>query len=288
MANGTYYLKAGDQKLGPFTEKQIIGGLRAGKISLFDSIFNNHTGGWVMILQHPDFHDYGISSEPIQDADIEPMDSIQVGSAGSEFTESYEGSALINTSVTEVGEPDYWYENSRPDNRYKFLDIVSLLKQRSFSEYTLIAKTPKGPWKPLIEWEEFSEKGISDFHRNAQVEIPDLSLRRKHPRFDCGKVFIFVFAGKGFKALCPEISKSGMSFIVTAPKCHTGEDLFVRFHENLDGRSFDAKAVVVSIRKVRVVHSANEYLRYSLRFTHLSESGRQIVTDLTGGPSALI
>lgn len=287
MAAAEYYLKAGEQRLGPFTERQIMGGLRAGKISLFDPIFNRQSGEWVMIMQHPDFHDYGTSSESVEEAAIEPVESIQVGLPTSEFTETFDGGMAANNIVSEVTEsPEYWYEKSRPDNLYKFLDIVSLLKQRSFSEHTMIAKNPNGPWKPLIEWDEFSEKAMADFQQNAQVELPDLSLRRKHPRFDCGKVFIFVIAGKGFKAFCPEISKSGMSFIVTGPKCQVGEELFVKFQDTLDDRNFDAKAVVVSIRKVRVVDSSSVYLRYSLRFTHLSEPGRQIVTDMTGGLTA--
>lgn len=275
-----YFLSSGNRKLGPFTERQITAGVRAGKISLFDHIYNRQTAAWVMLMQHPDFCDLD-AAELDGDDNEESGTPFHEGLAVPDFDEK----TVVRPDIGYEAVPDlerpYWYEKSHPDKAYKFLDLVSLLHKRTFFEHTLIAKTSQGPWKPVIDWDEFSVKSLAEFQQKANLNIPDFAIRRRYPRFDCGKNFIIVAQGKGFRVFCPDISQSGMSFIVKTPKVERHESLAVKFKDTLDNNNFDAKAVVVGLRRIRITDSGDEYIRYALRFTHFSVSGRKFISALT-------
>lgn len=270
-----YYLKSGDQKLGPFSEAQILEGLRTGKISLFDFIFNKQSNAWVMLMSHPDFCDteYRPASSVQDDEDGDSKDqTMTVGLLGQGFGVKPDAT-IENEILTEIGK-SYWFEKSDPARSYKYLDVVSLIHKGVFTEQTLVAKRTQGPWQPIIDWEDFSPSSLSQFKQIATAEVPEIRIRRRHPRFDLGKVFIFFVYGNAFKAFCPDISKYGLSFVVQSQRAEVDDEVYVKFSEDVADQSFDAKAVVVGFRKIRVADSGKVYIRYSLRFTHFSEAGK--------------
>lgn len=275
-----YYLKSGNEKLGPFTEKEIINGLRAGKISLFDMIFHNQKNVWVMVMQHSDFCDLEISPEGDQEEEGDPPSPLQIGLSLQEFVAPADFPANLEGDLDAGLERPYWFEKSNPGQAHKFLDILSLLHSKKFSEQTLLSRGPHGPWKPLLEWDDFSANSLSEFKRNTPGTIPDVSIRRKHARFDYGKTVIVATQAKAFKAFCPDISKSGMSFIATTLRLAIDENVFVKFGETLENNVFDVKAVVVGVRKIQVPDTGALYFRYALRFTHISENFKRRILDL--------
>lgn len=278
-----YFLMAGDQKIGPFTERQILQGIRSGKFSLFDNIFDKQKGAWVMMMQHPDFCDVEMSSNDDYDqgSDHSSADSGGLGLAATEFRENFDSNLDIANELLPELEHAYWYEKNLPEHPLRFLDIVSLLRARKFSEHTLISKSSEGPFRPLIQWDEFSAKSLAEYQSSSNSELPEVTIRRKAQRFDCGKVFIFVADGKAFKAFCTDISRTGMSFVVRTPKAFMDDSLHVKLSETMQDQKFDAKATVVGIRKIRVSESGDVYIRYAIRFTHISESGVKHIAELT-------
>lgn len=279
-----YYLKSGDQKLGPFSEAQISEGLSSGKISLFDFIFNKQSNSWVMLMAHPDFCDTEYRPESAvqdeEDAELKEQ-TMTFGLLGQNFSVKTEA-PVENEIVPEIGK-SYWFEKSNPAKSYKFLDVVSLIHKGIFTEQTLVSTTAQGPWQPIIDWEDFSPLSLSQFKRVATEEVPEVHIRRRHPRFDLGKVFIFFVYGNAFKAFCPDISKYGLSFVVQSHKAEIDDEVYVKFSDDISDQTFDAKAVVVGFRKIRVADSGKIYIRYSLRFTHFSESGKTKLLDWTRG-----
>lgn len=146
----------------------------------------------------------------------------------------------------------------------------------------MISKNPHGPWLPVINWEEFSPQSLENFKQASDAALPDVHIRRKSRRFSYGKVFVALSKkGTGFQIFCPDISKGGLAFLVRAAKCDLNEELMIKFDDKLEDGKFDAKGVVVSIRKARLPGADNVYIRYGVRFTALSEKGKKFILQLT-------
>ncbi|WII72067.1 PilZ domain-containing protein [Bdellovibrio sp. 22V] len=278
MTSG-YYLTTGKQKLGPLTEKNVIDGVRSGKISLFDMILNNQTGEWMMLAQHPDFSDLESDGDG-DSSENDYGDHVAVGLI-SDVNEDTQVPAFITPENFPILTPVYWYEKNRGDHPLKYLEILALVHEHKLSETSLISKSPQGPWQKLIDWEEFSPKSLENYKQISGEKLPDVKMRRKSPRFNCGKVFIALSSkGSGFQVFCPDVSRTGMGLIVRTAKCDLNETLMIKFSDSITDNKFDAKGVVVSVRKVKLPGAENVYIRYGIRFTHLSETGKKFIATL--------
>lgn len=279
--SATYYLTTGKQKLGPLSEKNIIDGVRSGKISLFDMILNNQTGEWMMLAQHPDFSDLDPAND--SNSSSEYGDHLAVGLISDhESDEKLDLPDFITPDNFPILTPVYWYEKDRSDQRLKYLDVLELIHSQKLSEQSLISKNPHGPWQPVINWDEFSPKSLEDYKRASNEDLPDVHIRRKSQRFNCGKVFVALSKkGTGFQIFCADISKTGLGFLVRAAKCDLNDELMIKFDDKLQDSKFDAKGIVVSIRKVKLPGANDIYIRYGVRFTALSEAGKKFILSVT-------
>lgn len=275
-----YYLTTGKLKLGPLSEKDILSGVRSGKISLFDMILNNQTNEWMMLIQHPDFSDLENPSEN-ESSDEHSEDHFAVGLISDDISEETQASSFVTPENFPILTPVYWYEREHANQRLKYLEVLSMIHSQKLSEQSLISKTPHGPWQKIIDWEEFSPKSLENYKKISDEKLPDVHIRRKSPRFACGKVFVAMGSkNNGFQIFCPDISKTGMAFIVRSAKSDLNENLHIKFQETLTDNKFDAKGIVVSVRKVKLPGAENIYIRYGMRFTHLSESGRKFIEEM--------
>lgn len=274
-----YYLTSGKRKIGPLSERQILDGVRSGKINLFDMILNQQTNEWMMLMQHPDFSDIETNVDSASGSEHDHDDSqVIIGLIPGDITENTvpHGLRLQEPILNSV----YWYEKDQGTRRLKYLEVLSLIHQHKLSEQSLIAKSPQGPWQRLIDWEEFSPKSLKEFKEATDTALPDVHMRRKSARYECGKVFVLMGQQQGgFQVFCPDISKSGMAFIVREEKAKLNESMMVKFADNMGNGKFDAKGLVVSARKVKLPGSDNIYIRYGLRFTHLSEAGKAFILE---------
>lgn len=276
----SYFIKSGSKTLGPLTEKNVIDALRTGKLSLFDLILSNQTQEWVMLMQHPDFSE--ILEESGSDTPSSGSDYMAVGLVNEELTfDNSAFSGLLSPSKEEpLVETVYWYKKNQVQKPLRYLDVLSQIHEHSLSEESEISKSPNGPWKRLIDWDEFKPESVSKFRASTAEAVPDVHIRRKHTRYNSGEIFIIISQNKGFQALCPDISKSGMAFLIRSARCQLNENIMVRFAKELDGNKVDARGQIVSIRKVRIPGSDQIFYRYGVRFTHLTENGRKYLTNL--------
>ncbi len=273
-----YYLTSGKQKIGPLSEKSILDGIRSGKIQLFDMILNNQTNEWVMLIQHPDFSDLEGSAEESREEERPTGEQhAAVGLISDTIDEDTRGISFVTPDNIPILTPVYWYEKDHAEKRMKYLEVLSLVHTHKLSEQSLLSKSPKGPWQKLVEWDEFSPESLENYKQVSKDDLPDINIRRKFPRFECGKVFVILSKGKGYQAFCPDISKTGLAFIVRTPKADLNDVVVVKFNDLVEGNKFDAKGTVVSVRKVKLPGSDNIYIRYGVRFSHLSESGRDFI-----------
>ncbi len=271
-----YYLTTGKEKLGPLSEKNVLDGVRSGKISLFDMILNNQTGEWMMLAQHPDFSDLEAGSD--DDINSENGNHLAVGLISDQVDDDAELPEFITPDNFPLLTPVYWYEKEKNHQRLKYLDVLSLIHSHKLSEQSLISKNPQGPWLPLAEWEEFSPQAVESFKQSSSEDLPDINIRRRAQRFNSGKVFVALTKkGKGFQVFCPDISKGGLAFLVRAAKCDLNEEIMIKFDDKLEDGKFDAKGVIVSIRKARLPGADSVYVRYGVRFTALSENGKKFI-----------
>ncbi|AHI04693.1 hypothetical protein BDW_00915 [Bdellovibrio bacteriovorus W] len=277
--SGTYYIKSGSKNLGPLTEKNVIEALRAGKISLFDLILSNQTQEWVMLMQHPDFSE--VLEESGSESVSEDSNYKAVGLIEEELTfDNSAFSGLLSPTKEPLVETVYWYKKNQINQPLKYLDVLSQIHDHHLHEASEISKSPTGPWKKLIDWDEFKPESVSKFRASSPEDVPDVNIRRKHTRHDSGEIFIIIAQNKGFQALCPDISKSGMAFIVRSARCQLNENIMIRFAKELDGNKVDARGEIVSIRKVRIPGSDQVFYRYGVRFTHLTENGKSRLEKL--------
>lgn len=269
-----YFLSNKKEGVGPLSEADVIKGIKAGKISLFDMILNQQTGEWVMLMQHPDFSD-------LDEAAVEDEPEKMVAGLISEgsFTRPIVTAPIESKEVPELV-PVQWYFLDIPGQGYGYLQALSLINNKKISEHTLTAQSPQGPWKKLTEWDDFSPQARADFKKNSDINIPELNLRRRYPRFICGKNFLVLASDKMSRMFCSDISQSGMSLIVRADVFHPHEVVTVKFKDILEDNSFDAKGKVISMRRVRIPGHTGMYIRYGVRFTHMTSTGRLFIASL--------
>jgi len=266
-----YFLLSGKETIGPYTEKEILRGLAVGTLTMFDHILNQQTGEWVMLMQHPDF----VDAHPIE------FDNTSPGTLGIVSAE-LKPIGLVNSSsddseqIPEI-EPVFWYVKNEPGMNFNFLKIVSLLKSNRVSEHSLISKNPQGPWKKLIEWEEFSPESRRSYQKEAKLAGLDLKLRRADERFLCGKHYIVTKNENAYKIFCSDISLAGMGLITRGDLFALHDNTYIKFKDVFNSNRFDAKGEIVSRGQTTLPGFTEMFYRYGLRFTKITASACQMI-----------
>lgn len=273
-----YFLSNSNNRVGPLSENEIVQGVRSGKISLFDLILNQQTDQWVMVLQHPDFSDIGDSS-----SDESESKQLVGLIADGNFTSPAINSKITPQEIPEL-EPVFWFLKDDPRTAYNFLQVLSLINNKKVLEHSMVSKNPKGPFRRLTDWEEFSESSRESFKKTSTINVPDLKLRRKDPRSPYGKNFLIHSEGRLLRVFCTDVSRSGISILMRTDQFKPQDAVVIKFNDVLVDKNFDAKAVVMSARQVRISGHEQPFVRFGLRFTHLTAEGRAFLLQLTGEP----
>ena len=277
-----YFITNGKEKLGPFTEQQIVNALRRGQLSMFDMILHEQKSEWVMILQHPDFFDLQIDSvkrEPKKKSHPKPVVAL-----AKDLQDDEDITQVLDADSPELV-PIHWYLQGNPQS-FNFLQVLFLLKTKKATEHTRISKNPNGPWEPLVAWSEFSQDFRDQYQKITNTELPEVHLRRKFPRIPCGHNFIFQVSDIAFKAFCLETSEEGLSLVLKSKRCVVGDVILIKFAETMVQGRFDAKGIVLSEKKFTAPGSDEIFLRMSVRFTHFSEEGKFFIATRTPAAAA--
>lgn len=265
-----YFLLSGKETIGPYSEKEILRGLQVGTLTMFDHILNQQTGEWVMLMQHPDFVDaHNIEANTDNQGEAGIVAELKIlGKEGSVSNSSEE--------LPEI-EPLFWYLKKEPSTHYNFLKVVSLLKLNKVSEHTLISKSPQGPWKKLVEWEEFSIESRGSYQKITKGAGLDLKLRREEERFMCGKHYIVTKNENAYKVFCSDISTAGMGLITRGDLFALNDSTYIKFQDIFNSNKFDAKGDVVSRGRTTLPGFSEKFYRYGLRFTKITSSARNMI-----------
>ncbi len=270
-----YFLLVNKQKVGPFSEKDLLRGLKAQKISLFDMVFNQQTNEWIMLMQHPDFSNIESDYDEDLDQGEESLGLLSEGGAQAPRTSK----GMFSEEITSF-HPVLWYLKSERPAGLKFLVVLSMINSHQISEQTLIAQNSSGPWKPLIDWPDFSLASRAEYRKTTSTPVPEVNLRRQSPRITFGKNLLVLTREKVSRVFCLDVSKSGMSLILRIDLYTPGEEIYVKFKDDLEDKHFDLKAKVISARKVSLPGYTEEFVRYGVRFTHLTTHGRSTLKNL--------
>lgn len=277
-----YYLSIAKKKVGPYSQDEIIGWIQSGKITLFDMVFNQQMNQWMMLMQHPDFSDLEYSRVK-RASPVHATAPVNEGTFTKPSAPKHE--AMIADEISLLV-PLHWYLQDQPNNALKYLEVLSLIGQKKVFEHTLIAKNAKGPFKRLIEWEEYSASSREEFKKGSNEPVPDVNIRRQTERHNSGQNFIFQTKERTLKIFCADISKTGLGVIVRQALFNLEDEIYVRFDETVTDNNFDAKAVVVSSRRVKLPGSDEIFVRYGIRFTHMSSAGKAYIEKIAAPDSA--
>ena len=278
MAAG-YYLSINKEKRGPFTDTEILAWIQSGKINLFDMIFNQQMNTWMMIMQHPDFSDLEYSKAPVKRVEHTHVRTAPINEGTFTKPAVPKNEVVVDDEISLLV-PVHWYVNDEPTKALKYLEVLALINQRQVNEHTLIGKSPQGPFKKILEWEEFSASARAEFKKSSKEEVPDVNMCRKTERHISGQNFIFLTKERTFKIYCSDISKTGIGIIVRQELFNLEQEVYIRFADKLTDNNFDAKAIVVSSRKVKLPGSDEIFTRYGIRFTHMSMAGKNYIEQL--------
>jgi|GEM_PF-1827722 PilZ domain. len=278
MSKG-YYLSINKEKAGPFEAPEIISWIQSGKITLFDMIFNQQMNQWMMVMQHPDFSDLEYSQAPVKRSDNTGIRRAPVNEGTFTRPAVPKHEVMVNDEISLLV-PMHWFLKDEPQKPRTYLEVLSLINQRQVNEHTLISKNANGPWKKVLEWEEYSLGARAEFKKASKEEVPDVNMRRKNERHISGQHFVFLTKDRTYKIYCSDISKTGLGVIVRQELFNLEQEVYIRFADKVTDNNFDAKAIVVSSRKVKLPGSDEIFTRYGIRFTHMSMGGKTYIEEL--------
>ena len=278
MAQG-YYLSINKEKRGPFTEAEIHSWIQSGKITLFDMVFNQQMNAWMMLMQHPDFSDLEYSRAPVKRVENTHVRSAPINEGTFTKPAVPKNEVMVNDEISLLV-PVHWYLKDEPHKALKYLEILSLISQQQVNEHTLIGQSPSGPWKKVLDWDEYSSSARAEFKRMSKTDVPDVNMRRKQERHISGQNFVFLTKERTYKIYCSDISQTGLGIIVRQELFNLEQEVYIRFADKVTDNNFDSKAIIVSSRKVKLPGSDEIFTRYGIRFTHMSTAGKAYIENL--------
>lgn len=210
-----YYLTDGQNKVGPFSTRQIMEMLSQNKISVTDQICSDQDPNWLMIFQHTDFMIDGSEKNDSESKNNQ-------GQSGFLFSggEAVSNSCLnIKLEEEKTGKKvlDQWFLLN-PDGRsrgpFSYLILLGMLQEKKLSDTDLVKKGNKD-WLRVSEYPDFSPSVLSLVaSNNPEIGQGPLNFRRHHDREET-QMLVWVRRGQQIlKAMCVDISQAGMAIVL--------------------------------------------------------------------------
>lgn len=210
-----YYLTDGQNKVGPFSTKQIMEMLSNNKISIMDQICSDQDPSWLMIFQHPDFTGEWVDEKPSDYNDH----SRQKGFLVEDGMSATNTSLNIRIDQEKTGKKilDQWYlldSDGRSQGPFSYLILLGMLQEKKLNDTDLIKKGHQD-WMRVSEYSDFSPEVLKIMaSKNPTIGQGPLNFRRHHDREETQKI-IWVRRGQQIlKALCIDISEAGMAIVL--------------------------------------------------------------------------
>lgn len=247
------------QEAGPFTLDQVVDKIRAKELELFDFIYDESKGDWVLLMEHADVAGRLKANKPTGKPKTET--AVEAAPAPKQVTTP----APATTDAHDIGE---WFvlKGEHRFGPFQIEDIVRMLQQKVVFPFDFIWHAGLPDWKRVAEIEEFKPENIKTLFENAGKKS-DVFVPRKHKRKKYSNRVIIhdnlsLWRGQGF-----EISKGGVGVVMPNALIVPGQQVFVHFTGDEGWPSFNAVCEVVSKKFV----SDDRPVEYGLRFLSLSQ-----------------
>ena len=233
---------------GPFAIEEIVAKVRAKELELFDYVFDEQRGDWVLLMEFQLLADKLKSSKP-------PRPS--------------QAQVQTVTGPADAHGINEWYV-LKGENRFgpfTYNDVVRMAQQKVVFPFDYIWHTGMANWKRMVEFEEFKPEAIRALFQKTAKSAKDVFSERKFKRkpFD-GDVIVHdnltLWRGQGF-----EISRGGVGVSMKNSMVVPGQNVIVHFRQYGELPAFNAVCEVVSKKFV----NDDSPVQYAMRFLNLTQ-----------------
>lgn len=268
-----YMISHQGQESGPFTLDQIVSKVRARELEIFDYIFDESKGDWVLLMEFGPLTTALKSNKPpapTQTSGTQPKKTIRPMTASAPIqpeptTKSATGTGTSPHAITE------WFilKGEHRFGPFAFTDVIRMLQQKVVFPFDFVWHAGLNDWRRIAEVDDFKVENVrSMFEKNGKSKDVFVQRKFKRKKYD-GKVILHdnlsLWKGEGF-----EISKGGVGITMKNALVVPGQQVHVHFSGSKDWPSFNAVCEVVSKKFV----NDGSPVEYGLRFLSLSQEAQ--------------
>lgn len=259
-----YYLSSNGIQRGPFPHEIIIQKIQASEHQWTDYVFDEDVGDWMLLLEHPEFS---------ANLAVKPQTPPQGHLPSEEVGESPDPS---------MSDKD-WFMLREGKNHGPFcqLEIIQMLQEKSLFEYDFLYHAKLNSWRCIAEIEDFSNENIRKVKESGDSDVSEVFFRRRHARASYTASLIVHNNMKVFRGQALEIGAGGAGVLINSQDLQLGQSLFLHFQPGEGVPPFNAVCQIISKQFVRETSSAEEPVKYGVKFTTLSQSVRDSIKTYT-------
>lgn len=257
-----YYLSNNGTHVGPYTLEIVMEKIEKQENQWTDYVFDESVGGWVMLLEHPEFS-VKLSSKPA----TRPVTIPKVSSNS-------------KASLTDKE----WFVLKEGNNYGPFchLELVQMLQEKTLFEFDYVWHAKLPAWKRVAEIEDFDAKKMRALKESYEHDLTEVFFRRRHARASYGASLIVHNNKTVFRGHALEISAGGAGVLIENPNLQPGQSLFLHFQPGDGVPPFNAVCQIVSKQFVKEGPAIGvDSVKYGVKFTTLSQSVRETIRNFT-------
>ncbi len=249
-----YFLSFEGSHIGPYTVDAIIKRIDAKKTTWTDYVYDDKTGEWVMLLEHPEFASKNFPKKPV---------------------------SAPTQSTTAKPKDKEWFILREGNNYGPFskVELVKMLQEKNLYEFDYAWSEGMSAWKHLAEISEFSVDSIRQLKNSNVLESDEVFFRRRHARAKYGTSLIVHNNKTVFKGKALEISAGGAGVVIETPDLKPGQQIFLHFQPGDGVPPFNAVCQIVSKQLVR--SGSQQKVRYGVKFTSISQHVKESIQSYT-------
>lgn len=248
-----YLVSHQGQESGPFTLDEVVTQVRTKKLELFDYIYDETAGDWVLLMEHSELAQKLKASKPTRPPEMKP--------AAPEVSKREEKAEANEHTIVE------WFV-LKGENRFgpfSYSDVVRMLQQKIVFPFDFIWHAGMNDWKRVAELTEFSASTLRTLVEKGRMDGVFVKRQFKRHGFNA-RVIIHdnfkIWTGEGF-----EISQGGVGVRITNAFIVPGQQVTIHSNGHDQWPAFNAVCEVVSKKFV----NDKSPTEYGLRFLSMSQ-----------------
>lgn len=275
-----YYLTDGQNKVGPFSNQQIMEMLSLNKISIMDQICSDKDPSWLMIFQHPDFTGEWTDEKPSDFSDTSRQKGFLVDDGMSATNTSL--NIIVDQEKTGKKVIDQWYlldEDGRAQGPFSYLILLGMLQDKKLKDTDLVRKGTQ-EWKRVSEFSDFSSEVLKMVaSENPNLGKGPIHFRRHHDREETQKIVWVRKQNQILKALCVDVSEAGMALVLRTTNMDKNDVVEIFLSQSRVQVGTGVKAIVKG--KTNYDNEVDQSIhQYGIQFLPSSQQAMSEIKDL--------